>query len=206
MEATFADFTRAQEKGDGYLLASTITPSAPVDQPSQLLEFVQSSNVHQIQTDVRYGTVYNNAISLTKAEAKAWQEIFVAFWNTASEIVFPTSGGKREDEQWSRVYDAWKDVVNALIRGYTSSGFPAWTVPCLYVAGKYLRIFAIKADEQAARAKGSVTFNAGFQDDVVESVSKNEKLEDAARQINRIFSICIGDRYDTDTMCFSAGS
>ena len=45
----------------------------------------------------------------------------------------------------------------ALIRGYTNCGFEAWTVPCLYVAGKYMRIFAIKADEGAASTSGSVT-------------------------------------------------
>jgi hypothetical protein len=57
-----------------------------------------------------------------------------------------------------------------------------------------LRIFAIKADDQA-RSGGAVTFHAGFQDDVVGDFGKNEKLEDAARVINRIFTLCISDRY-----------
>ena len=78
-----------------------------------------------------------------------------------------------------------------LVRGYTNCGFEAWTVPCLYVVGKYMRVFAIKADEGAAHSNGSVT---NFQDDFNPEAEKNEKLEDAARQLNRIFTICLSDR------------
>lgn len=90
------------------------------------------------------------------------------------------------------MYDAWKEVLNALIRGYTNCGFEAWTVPCLYVVGKYLRIFAIKADEGSGNGTGAVT---SFQDDFNPEAEKNEKLEDAARQLNRIFQICLADRF-----------
>jgi hypothetical protein len=82
-------------------------------------------------------------------------------------------------------------MTNVLIRGYTNCGFEAWTVPCLYVAGKYLRIFAIKADNTASHNTGSVIT---FQDDINPEAEKNEKLEDAARQLNRIFTICLSDR------------
>lgn len=82
-------------------------------------------------------------------------------------------------------------MTNALIRGYSNCGFEAWTVPCLYMAGKYMRIFAIKADEGAATNQGTVT---NF-DDFNPEAEKNEKLEDAARQLNRIFQICLADRF-----------
>lgn len=91
---------------------------------------------------------------------------------------------------WVKVYESWKEMTIALIRGYTNCGFEAWTVPCLYVAGKYMRIFAIKADEGAASTPGSVT---NF-DDFNPEAEKNEKLEDAARHLNRIFTICLSDR------------
>jgi len=55
-----------------------------------------------------------------------------------------------------------------------------------------LRIFAIKADEGAANGSGNVT---NFQDDLNPEAEKNEKLEDAARQLNRIFQLCLSDRY-----------
>lgn len=65
-------------------------------------------------------------------------------------------------------------------------------MPCLYVAGKYLRIFAIKADEGVLNGASSVT---NFQDDLNPEAERNEKLEDAARQLNRIFQLCLSDRY-----------
>lgn len=64
-------------------------------------------------------------------------------------------------------------------------------MPCLYVAGKYLRVFAIKADEGLLNSTASVT---NFQDDINPEAEKNEKLEDAARQLNRIFQLCLSDR------------
>jgi len=82
-------------------------------------------------------------------------------------------------------------MTNALIRGYTNCGFEAWTVPCLYVAGKYMRIFAIKADEATGVSTGVVS---NFGDDFNPEAEKNEKLEDCARQLNRIFQLCLSDR------------
>ena len=92
------------------------------------------------------------------------------------------------------MYETWKDVVNQVNRGYGPGQFQAWTVPLLYVAGTFLRNFAIKADKAAAKTRDNVTFNVGFQDDIVDAMGKNDKLEDAARHINRLFSLCQQDR------------
>jgi hypothetical protein len=205
MDQILQDFTAAHAKEDGRLLASTIDPAGHA---YLVYDFARSSSSSKIEADIRYVTVYNNALSLSKTDARAWQDVYVAYWKFAQEYISTEttatksrangSRGKTPagtEPQWARIYDVWKDVVNTIIRGYSSSAFGAWTLPCLYVAGKYLRTFAIKADEQAARTKGSVTFNAGFQDDVVGALGKNDKLEDAARQINRIFSLCISDRF-----------
>lgn len=197
MEAVFSGFEQAHSVGNGYLLASIITPAPSTANPGRLYEIVKSSTPQRIQADVRYATVYNSQVGLTKAEAQAWQDVLVAFWKTVVELLLAeelTNQGRLNDAQWSKVYDIWKEFVNAIIRGYSSGVFAAWTVPCLYVAGKFLRTFAIKADEQAAITQGDVTFNDGFQDDMVDAIGKNDKLEDAARQINRIFSLCISDR------------
>ena len=70
---------------------------------------------------------------------------------------------------------------------------PAWTIPCLYVAAKYLRVFGIKADDAAATLRDSGAMMTTLVDDD-DSINKNKNLEDAARQINRIYSICNGDR------------
>ena len=84
--------------------------------------------------------------------------------------------------------------MNALHRGYTNYGFEAWTIPCIYVGAKNLRVFAIKADRQ--RNSSSTLDNAGmsFQDDFDPESGKNQQLEDCARQLNRMFQLCLSDR------------
>lgn len=194
MEVIFRNFKQAQLVGSGPLLSTTITPTPPPTDPDRLNNFYRGSNSFSIQSDVRYGILHhaNTDVRFSKAEGTAWVEVYVAYWKAVGEILAVEDSPSRGD--WTRVYEAWKEVTNAFIKGYSSAGFPSWTVPCLYVAGRYLRIFAIKADDQA-RSAGAVTFNAGFQDDVVGDFGKNEKLEDAARVINRIFTLCISDRY-----------
>ncbi|KAJ9646390.1 COP9 signalosome (CSN) subunit [Coniosporium tulheliwenetii] len=197
MESVFNDFKRAIEAGDGYGVASTISPVPPPSDPGRLYSFHRSTNSYSVQTDFRYAIVYNNDIQLNKMEGNSWVDVFVAYWKAIGELLLAeelTNQAKGSQAPWGRVYEAWKEMATVLLRGYTGLVFPAWTVPCLYVAGKYLRVFAIKADEQAAQSNGEVTFNAGFQDDIVSSMGKNETLEDAARQINRIFAACISDR------------
>ncbi len=197
MEAIFNGFAEAHMRADGYRLARTIIPEAPSYDPDRLIAFSRSSTNSTILADVRYATIYNDTLDIPKPEGHAWVDVFAAYWTVICKLQTTkayTDQIESQIVQWSRVYDAWKDVANALIRGYSNGVFASWTIPCLYVAGKYLRIFAIKADEQAAMTKGDVTFDAAFQDDTTDTLSKNEKLEDAARQINRIFSLCLSDR------------
>ncbi|KAI9817161.1 MAG: COP9 signalosome (CSN) subunit [Pycnora praestabilis] len=193
MDNIFADFHQAQIIGSGPLLSSTIEPVAPRTDPDRLYIFAKSSNAFNIQSDIRYCiNDSSSSIRLTKAENNAWVEVYVGYWKAIGELLAAEEGSSQI--KWMKVYEEWRQMTNALIKGYTSNaGFQAWTVPCLYVAGRYLRVFAIKADEQA-RIQGAVTFNAGFQDDVMGDFGKNEQLEDAARVINRIFTLCISDR------------
>jgi COP9 signalosome complex subunit 12 len=196
MDPVFHDFREALRANDGYALAATLTPIPPSSDPMRLSSFYFASNASSIQRDLRDAIIYNQGVKLSKAEGNAWLEIFASYWNAIGELLNAEDGaksGKERESSWTRVYEAWKEVVNLLIRGHQNL-LEAWTLPCLYVGGNYLRKFAIKADEQAERQKGSVTFNAGFQDDIVGAFGKHEKLEDAGRQINKIFSLCIGDR------------
>ena len=89
----------------------------------------------------------------------------------------------------------------ALYRGYANQGFEAWTIPCLYVGGRYLRIFAIKADSE--RNSSSVNDNTEtFQDDFDPESEKSQQQEDCARQLNRLFQLCLSDRYGRrERMC-----
>lgn len=91
------------------------------------------------------------------------------------------------------VYEAWKDLATVLTRGYRSAGFGAWTIPCLYVAGKYLRVFAIKADSER-REKPADDAAMTLQDDFDPEAEASQSLEDCARQLNAIFGLCLMDR------------
>ncbi|KAI9806466.1 MAG: COP9 signalosome (CSN) subunit [Piccolia ochrophora] len=199
MNSIFADFREAQTIGSGPLLSSTLTPIPNVAHPDRLRAFYDSTNHFNVQPDVRAQIISHHfsGFKLSKTEGNAWVDVYVSYWRFLGPFLAADEAklrGLETDADWSQIYDAWKDLTNVLVRGYTSAGFQAWTLPCLYGAGKHLRAFAIKADEQGRAGRGNITFSAGFQEDLVETFGKHEKLEDAARVINRIFTLCHSDR------------
>lgn len=205
MDSIFRDFAAAHNPhtlapgvASGYLLASTISPEAPQQEPARLYDFLRSSSPHSIATDLKYKLQYNPDLRLDRKESTAWIEVYTAFYKFAGHLVTAEEAqniGRVQDADWSGVYDSWKEVANVLYKGYQSTLFRAWTVPCLYTAGKYLRVFAIKADDKTASQRDSGLAFGGIQEeDAFDPDSKHEKLEDAARQINRIFGLCISDR------------
>lgn len=96
---------------------------------------------------------------------------------------------------WETVFKSWKELLLVLIRGYHNHGFEAWTIPCLYVVCKHFRLFSIQADEERSR-NSSLDDNAvtTFQDDIDPETEKHEKLEDCARILNKVFTLCATDR------------
>ncbi|KKA25012.1 hypothetical protein T310_0877 [Rasamsonia emersonii CBS 393.64] len=192
MASVFADFKAAQTAGSGPQLAAAITPTATPEDPDRLRSFYNSTNSAKASTDIRHFLLQDRTtgVKLPKQEGNAWVNIFTAFWTAAGEIVKLEESSP--EGSWSKVFEAWKEVANQLIRGYSTGSLQAWTVPCLYVVGKYLRAFAIKADAESSQDPGS--FGNGFQDDVVANVEKNAQLEEAARTINRMFTLCLSDR------------
>ena len=213
METLLSTFRTAHTTRNGPLLASTLTPFAPPPAPAHLYTLARSSNEASIQSDVRYATVYNSDVFFSsKAEGNAWMDVYVAFYRCVLQIIKAEEienqskrrgglGGENDvARQWTSVYNSWKDVVNAVIKGYSGqAAFAVWTIPVLYIVGKYLRVFAIRADE-AARATKEINngfganIGGGIGEDVATDEGENDRLEDAARQINRIFGLCISDR------------
>lgn len=196
MEVLFREFNEAHSKLIGPLLAATITPVAPPNNINRLRNFYHGSSQFSVAADIRTGLLAHTHTDLRflKSEGTTWVDLYVAYWKAVGEILDAES--MRNEANWPKVYEAWKEVANVLIRGYSSAGFQAWTVPCLYVVGQYLRIFAIRADASMKSFPQDGVFGAdSFQDDIVGEYSKNERLEDAARIINRIFTLCISDRY-----------
>lgn len=181
---------------NGYKVAAAITPVAPPTEPGRLYEFHGNYSSFTINNELRYKIIYNNKLGFTKAESSAWTETFVAYWKALGQLLPAEellNQGRGNEAQWEKVYESWKEFLQQLYQGYAGGHFPAWTIPCLYVAGKYLRNFAFKADEQAA-INGVPTFSDGFEEDASGGVNKNRVSEDAARQINRLFGLCFSDR------------
>ena len=196
MEVLFRDFQHANHEGSGPLLAATISPIAPSNYLNRLEAIYRDSNAASITRDISYGLTKSAkaAIQYPNPEISAWTEIYVAYWNALGEVLATQDLSSKPD--WNKVYEAWKDLANTVIKGYSSSVLEAWTLPVLYTAGKHLRVFAIKADETARASGSSVDFNTGgLQEDIASDFGKNEHLEDAARVINRMFTLCISDRY-----------
>ncbi|KAI9689879.1 MAG: COP9 signalosome (CSN) subunit [Bathelium mastoideum] len=198
MEQVLYDFRTAIRASNASLLASTITPAPPPHDPGRLYAILRSTNSYGVEADVRYGITYNSReISLRKGQSAAWLDVYIAYYKVISLVLDAeekTNQNKFGEADWNGVYEAWKELVSSLIKGYTGGHFDGWTTPCLYVAGRYLREFALKADEANTLIKGAVTFNSGLQDDVVGALEKHDKLEDAAMILNRIFGLCISDR------------
>ncbi|KAF5868997.1 putative cop9 signalosome complex subunit 12 protein [Botrytis fragariae] len=194
MDAFLHEFKAAYNEGNGYSVSMTLYPVAPASNPNRLREFYRSTNFEHVKKDIEYRLLYDDRspLNCSVEEGRAWVDVYCAFWKfigfMSNAEAAPEDNSK---DAWTKVYESWKEVTNALHRGYSACGFEAWTVPCLYVAGKYLRIFAIKADE----ASGTVSNAAmNYQDDLNPESETNEKLEDAARQLNRIFTLCLSDR------------
>ncbi|KAL8754269.1 MAG: hypothetical protein Q9184_005159 [Pyrenodesmia sp. 2 TL-2023] len=195
MDTIFQAFHQAQYHGSGPGLAATISPIPPSYDPTLLRRFYNDSNEFAVETDIQHH-IRTPQSNLSKAESTAWKDIYIAYWKAIGEILRAETGHHRHD--WAiKVYEAWKEVANLLIRGYSHASFGAWTMPCLYTAGKYLRIFAIKADEeQAIKVRTGELDMEGdaLGDDIMPVFEKNAWLEDAARVINRVFTLCISDR------------
>ncbi|KAL4869147.1 hypothetical protein BDV12DRAFT_168355 [Aspergillus spectabilis] len=191
MVSILRDFEAGQEAFSGPRLAAALTPVDTPEDPNRLKSFYNFSNAAQISASLRYQFSHVSGVRLPKQELNAWVEIFSAYWKAVGEIIkFEVS---LANASWAKVFDSWKDVANLLVRAYSNSGFENWTIPCLYVVGKYLRFFASKADAETS-ARGTSGYADDFQDDITPVSGKNAKTEEAARVLNRLFTTCLSDR------------
>lgn len=193
MSIIFSDFHKAQSIGDGQLLASCLVPINTVSDPQRIWTFSQLSNYQTIEADLRWHIVQDHAaVKLAKAEANHWIAIFTCLWKCVKELAKTEAG---ENVDWLVAFKAYKDLCIALCRGYTNFGLQAWTVPCMNVAGKYLRLLALKTDSEASK---NTRNGNGFtlSDDITDTSEKNETLMDAARTLQQMLSVCRTDDSD----------
>lgn len=195
MSELFKTFNEAQRVGDGNLLASCLAPIGSGRDPDRLAALAGLTNFQNAQSDIRYHLFGGqHTVKLPKNESNQWVEIFVALWKCARELFLIEKNGQGN---WDLAFKAYKDVCTFLNRGYSNYGFQAWTIPCMYTAGKYLRLIAIRADEAAAYSSpNGLGLVGNLADDMAEEGASNAKLQDAARTLQQMISVCRSDDSD----------
>lgn len=188
MDSILRELEAGHRLGSGPRLAAALTPIDTPEQPDRLKSFYNFSNPAQIPASLRYYLSQINGVRIPKQELNAWVDIFSAYWKAIGEIV--NFNDSPLHASWVKVFDSWKDVANQLIRAYSSPGLEIWTIPCLYVVGTYLRIFASKADAETS-SQVAVAYS---EDDLATDFGKNAKTEESARVLNRMFTLCLNDR------------
>ena len=194
MDSLTRDCHQALQAYNGHQLAATISPVSPKRFLNRLESIYNSASSSTIQDEASRALTRNAHRSLSSKDRQiinAFSEIYVAYWYAIGAIL---GARNQANADWNLVYEKWKDLVNAVIRGYSTGALDNWTLPLLYSAGKYLREFAIKADESKNGAESGAVDMGGIQDDIAGDFGRNVKLEDAARALNRMFTLCISDR------------
>lgn len=196
MEEALLSFQKAYYNNSAIELGACLSPIPPKDEPGRLYDFWRSSNDARVEHDVRNAITYM-LNGRPRAEIQAWVDVWAGFWRSVDKILKAEQAqnqGKLAEQQTVQVYDTWRDLTSTFMRHMGNGTLPYWVIFTLYFIANNLRKFAIQADAQLAKAK-PVAFNAGFQDDIVATAPKSEKLEEAARVISRIFALCMSDRW-----------
>ncbi|KAI0001232.1 PCI domain-containing protein [Xylariaceae sp. FL0662B] len=192
MDSLIQEFRVAYLAMRGDQLAETLHPDVQAN-PTKLLSIWGRGDQRAVTADLNFLFCQDHSrIVLSKEETTGWIEIYLVYWKALGEIL--AVEGLRNDAKssWKKVYDAWKELTLLVIRGYTHYEFENWTIPCLYITGKYLRLFAIRAD--AERNSSDDVSVPVMQDDFDPESEEQILLEDCARHLNRIFQTCLNDR------------
>lgn len=99
MNQLFEDFAKAHAAQNGYLLAQTLSPVAPPNDPNRLLAIVQGSNSYSLKGDIKHfmksNTSKNRRQSVDDHEVKGWIEVYISYWKALNEILAGERGKVR---------------------------------------------------------------------------------------------------------------
>jgi hypothetical protein len=193
MDIIFNDFGVAMTRRNGYELAQTLNPELSDDMLRMIYKTANHNSIKDLlKRHIRANTQHLNHVDLD--EIQMWVDVFFCYWKTCGELLAIQE--QSSNASWVKVYEAWKELFSALHRGYMSPKveLPAWTIPCLYVVGKYLRVFALNADEERSNNPNQETTGTNFQDDLDMEADKFVWLRDCGVQLNRMFTLCLNDR------------
>ncbi|KEZ42434.1 hypothetical protein SAPIO_CDS5630 [Scedosporium apiospermum] len=201
MDKLVKELADAHASGNGYVVAQLLLPLSPPDQPDRLRSIARSTNAASVKKDVTRAMRRSSYISnLTNEEFTGWVDILAAYWKAVSAIV-PLAEHINDNDKaasWTRVYETWKELTSTVIRGYSNYGFEAWTIPCLYVMGKHLRLYAMKSDQERSN-NPAADRGPSYADDFDPETERNGQLRDCEQVLKRIFTLCLSDRAPVET-------
>ena len=210
MDLLFADFQNAQANESGPFLAATLSPVPPPFNLHRLEAIYNTIPKATAEQTIGYNLTrsFTRTLKYPSPEVTVWTDIYVAYYRALGDILAAKDADQKglSTDHWVKVYSSWKILANNVIKGYNDGVLQAWTLPVMYLVGKFLRQFAVKADESAKKSDSGIAMDAmaTLQDDIAgEEYGKNDQLEEAARTINRMFISCHSDRY---AGCFRLGT
>ncbi|KAI1502496.1 PCI domain-containing protein [Biscogniauxia marginata] len=194
MDGLIHEFRAAYAGMKGDQLAETLRPDTRLH-ANQLRALWGRGDFHAATADLEFLFKHDHSrVRLaSKDETEGWLAIYFSYWKAVGEILAVEGLLNDVKSSWAKVYDAWRELTLLVIRGYTNHAFENWTIPCLYVAGKYLRLFAIRADAER-NSSSNDTATTNFRDDLDPTAEENKQLHDCASHLTRIFQICLTDR------------
>ena len=94
MNELFDEFAVAYSAHRGYAIAATLSPVAPPDRPSRLMEIWRSTDSHNVKGDVKHflKASTNHRCRLDPEELNGWADVFVAYWKALGHIIAGEEG------------------------------------------------------------------------------------------------------------------
>ncbi|KAL2112730.1 hypothetical protein VUR80DRAFT_6612 [Thermomyces stellatus] len=195
MDELANELAESHSTGNGYQVAQILLPIPPPDRQDRLKSIWKGTNAASVKKDISKAMRKSSYLkNLPDDEFTGWVDILTAYWKAVSEIVSmtePADSGKAPS--WSKIYEAWKELTSFVVRGYTNHGFEAWTLPCLYVVGKHLYLYAIRSDEEKAK-NPTTDKDLSLADDFDPEMEESAQLRDSEQVLKRIFTLCLSDR------------
>ncbi|PNS21618.1 Protein CSN12 [Sphaceloma murrayae] len=192
MDRILTPFRAGLEAENGYELAASLSPTSPPSDPGRLYAISRALNAYTAQSELRTSL---RPILPSQDEREVWTDIFTAYHKSLLTILsceeVSTTHAQNPSSpapDWSKSYATWKDLLNALHRGYTLGHLEPWTLPLLYQTTKHLRVLALRADATQPPVQPSTL------SDLPTDMAPSPNLEDCARQTNRIFALVTQDR------------
>ncbi|OAL54195.1 hypothetical protein IQ07DRAFT_584775 [Pyrenochaeta sp. DS3sAY3a] len=198
MQAALEPFHTAYGHGMAMEVADFFTPVAPADDPMRLSAFSRASNEANVEVDIRYALKAGEyKVLVPYAEIEPWKEILVKYWRAVGHIIKAKEAanqGKSTASHHVAVYKAWNNLTESFVKHIAlPNHLPPWAIFTIYFIANHQRKLALIADEQLKLSPPAVV-ETGYSDDIISTVSRNVSLTETAQVLNRIYSLCLGDR------------